>query len=96
MLIPVSPMDFSHCALKDKSPHDQCTYIDCQVTGSMFLNKTSSKYNTKTCKNQLHQVCNINFASDTYGEDAERLPMKKMCKACLEKSLINIGVKTVK
>ena len=36
---------------------------------------------------------NIN---DTYGEDAERLPMKKLCKVCLEKSAIDIGVKKVK
>ena len=32
-------MDFSHCALENKYPPQQCTYSDCQVTGSMFLNK---------------------------------------------------------
>ena len=37
MLIPVPPMEFDHCDLEDKSPHHQCTYSDCQVTGSMFF-----------------------------------------------------------
>ena len=96
MLIPVPHMDFAHCALKDKSPHHQCTYSDCQVTGSMFFDNPSKKCNTKTCTHQLHRVCNIYYASDKYGEYADLLPMKKLCKVCLEKSAIEIGVKKVK
>ena len=96
MLIPVPPMNFSHCALEDKPPHHQCTYSDCQVTGSMFFGNTSEKCNTNTCTHQLHHVCNINYASDIYGEYSERLPMKKLCKFCLEKAAIDISVKKVK
>ena len=83
MLIPVPPMEFDHCDLEDKSTHHQCTYSYFQVTGSMFFYKTSEKFNTNTRTHQLRHVCNINYASDTYGEDSERLPMKKMCKVFL-------------
>ena len=96
MLITVPHMEFSHCSLENKSPHHQCTYSDWQVTGSMFFDKPSEKCNTKTCTHQLHHVCNINYASYTYVEDGDRLPMKKFCKVCLEKSVIDIGVKKVK
>ena len=82
-LITVLPMEFSHCALEDEAPHHQCTYSDCQVTGSMFFDKPDGKCNTKTCTHQLHHVCNIKYASVTYGEYAERLTMNKLCKVCL-------------
>ena len=96
MLIPVPSMDFARCALEIKSSHHQCTYSDCQVTGSMFFGDPSEKCNTNTCTHQLHHVYNINCVPYTYGEDAERLPTKKLCKACLEKAAIDMGVKKVK
>ena len=67
MLIPVPPMNFSRCALEDKLPHNQYTYSDFQVTGSMFFDKLSERCNTKTYTNQIHHFCKINYASDTYG-----------------------------
>ena len=96
MLIPFPPMDFAHCDLEDKSPHHQFTYSDCQVTGRMFFDKTSEKCNTNTFTHQIHHVCKINYASYTYGYDAECLTMNKLCKVCLEESAICIGVKKVK
>ena len=62
VLIPVPRMDFSRCAVEDKSLHHQCTYSDCQVTGSIFFDKPSEKFNTKTCTHQLHHVYNVNYA----------------------------------
>ena len=89
-------MDFALFVLEYKSPHHQCIYSDCQVTGRTFFDYTSEKCNTKTCTHQLHHFCNINYASDTYGEDADNLPMKKLCKVFLEKPAIYMGVKKVK
>ena len=71
-------MEFYHCYLEDKPPHHQCTYSDCQVIGRMFFDKLSEKFNKKTFPHQLHHVRNINYASDTHGEDADHLPMKKL------------------
>ena len=34
--------------------------------------------------------------NDIYGEDAERLPMKKLCQVFLERAEIDIDVKKVK
>ena len=34
--------------------------------------------------------------NDAYEEDVERLPMKKLCKVCLEKAAIDMSVKKVK
>ena len=41
VLMQVPHMDFAHCSLEDESPHHQCTYSDCQVTGSMFFDNPS-------------------------------------------------------
>ena len=41
MLIPVPTIEFSHFPLENKSPHHQCTYSDCEVTGSMFFDNKS-------------------------------------------------------
>ena len=53
ILKPVPPMDFSNCALEDKSLHHQCTYSDCQVTGSMFFDNPS--------KNVIQRHAHISF-----------------------------------
>ena len=95
MIIPVPQTDFYHYALKINHHITNVLTVIVKLQVECFF-KPSERCNTKTCTHKLHHVCNINYASDTYREDVERLPTKKMCKVCLEKSAIDIGVKKVK
>ena len=65
-----------------KSPHHKCTYDECHTNAHMFYNKSSEKCNK--CSQELHHVCMIDYAAKLYGEDGERVGMKKLCKSCIE------------
>ena len=47
---------------------------------------------------RFDSICILNTIKldDAYGEDAECLPMEKLCKVCLEKSAIEIYVNKIK
>ena len=78
-----------------KSPHHNCTYTDCQLRDNMFFNKASEKYGTSSCPFELHHVCMIEYGSRTYGEGAEAIGMRKLCKSCFTTALADKGVKKV-
>ena len=79
-----------------KSPHQHCTYIDCQIEGHMFYKKSSETCNKETYILELHHVCMIECGTNTYGEEGgERMGMKKLCKSCMIKTATDMGIKRV-
>ena len=65
-----------------KSPHHKCTYTDCHLDDHMLFKLASEKCNRQTCNLELHHVCMIEYGAKVYGEGAERIGLKNLCKSC--------------
>ena len=75
-----------------KSPHHKCSYDSCHTEGHFLYKKLSEKCNISTCMNELHHVCMIEFGSSRYGEDAEKVGMRKLCASCFAKAAQDVGL----
>ena len=89
-------MYFDHYALEDKSPHHQCTYSDCQVTGSMFFDNPSENIMQRHAHISLIMSATLIIHHIHMEMIQSAYPWIKYVRFALEKSSIDIGVKKVK